>query len=81
MTTTPTDLRDGLSGTEAASRLLRFGPNRLRETRSRGLVQIAAETLREPMFLLLLAAAGLYLVIGDLGEGPRRRTPGTSCAP
>ena len=69
MTTTPTDLRDGLSGTEAASRLLRFGPNRLREARSRGLLQIAAGTLREPMFMLLLAAAGLYLVLGDLGEG------------
>ena len=35
----------------------------------RGLARIARETLREPMFLLLLAAAALYLAFGDLAEG------------
>lgn len=35
----------------------------------RGIGRIARETLREPMFLLLLAAAALYLLFGDLAEG------------
>lgn len=59
----------GLSEEEAASRLARFGRNIIREPRSRALHQIIFGTLREPMFLLLLAAAALYLTIGDLAEG------------
>jgi Ca2+-transporting ATPase len=35
----------------------------------RSVGRIARETLREPMFLLLLAAATLYLMFGDLAEG------------
>ncbi len=31
--------------------------------------QYHQETLREPTFLLLIVAAGLYLVLGSLGEG------------
>ncbi len=38
-------------------------------TAGRGIFRIAFETMREPMFLLLIGAAGLYLVLGDLGEG------------
>jgi P-type Ca2+ transporter type 2C len=59
----------GLSDTEAAARLARFGPNLLRERKPRGFLAISRTTLREPMFLLLLAAAALYLALGDLGEG------------
>ena len=59
----------GLSEQEAAARLARLGPNRLRQPRSRSLAAIARETLREPMFLLLLGAAALYLIVGDLAEG------------
>jgi Ca2+-transporting ATPase len=59
----------GLSEEEAASRLARYGRNIVREPRSRALHQIIFGTLREPMFLLLLAAAALYLTIGDLAEG------------
>jgi Ca2+-transporting ATPase len=39
------------------------------QTSVRGFVEIVRGTLREPMFLFLRAAAGLYLVVGDLGEG------------
>jgi Ca2+-transporting ATPase len=35
----------------------------------RGVFRIALETMREPMFLLLVGAAALYLVLGDLREG------------
>jgi P-type Ca2+ transporter type 2C len=59
----------GLSEEEAASRLARYGRNIIRKPRSRALHQIILGTLREPMFLLLLAAAALYLTIGDLAEG------------
>ncbi|MBX3511282.1 MAG: cation-translocating P-type ATPase [Hyphomonadaceae bacterium] len=59
----------GLSEAEAQEALAQWGANALPAPRSRGLARIAAEALREPMFLLLLAAAGLYLFVGDLGEG------------
>ena len=59
----------GLTGAEAELRLARHGPNLVQSTRVRGLGQIVRTTLREPMFLLLLFAAGLYLVFGSLGEG------------
>ncbi|HEY4956922.1 MAG TPA: HAD-IC family P-type ATPase, partial [Caldimonas sp.] len=59
----------GLSQAEAARRLAVEGPNALPGGHRRTLVAIALETVREPMFLLLLAAGTLYLVFGDLQEG------------
>ncbi|WP_114948066.1 DUF6691 family protein [Microvirga calopogonii] len=59
----------GLDEVEAQRRLARHGPNAIEGKRSRGLVEIVRGILREPMFLLLLAAAGLYLMLGDIGEG------------
>jgi Ca2+-transporting ATPase len=64
--------RDDLSGlttAQAGQRLAEVGPNALPQASGRGLARIVLETLREPMFLLLIGAAGLYLVLGDLGEG------------
>ncbi|QRM35811.1 hypothetical protein JO965_44045 (plasmid) [Microvirga sp. VF16] len=59
----------GLDEAEAQRRLARHGPNAIAAKHSRGLIDIVRGILREPMFLLLLAAAGLYLVLGDIGEG------------
>ncbi|MBL8350746.1 MAG: cation-translocating P-type ATPase [Burkholderiaceae bacterium] len=59
----------GLSAEQAAARLAADGPNELPGGQRRTLLSIAADTLREPMFLLLLAAAALYLVFGDWQEG------------
>jgi len=59
----------GLSAAQAAQRLAQDGPNALPGGQHRSLLSIAAETVREPMFLLLLAAGTLYLVFGDLQEG------------
>jgi len=59
----------GLDEAEAARRLIQAGPNALPPARRRGVLRIVGETLREPMFLLLIGAALLYLVLGDLGEG------------
>ncbi|WP_068876098.1 MULTISPECIES: cation-translocating P-type ATPase [unclassified Phenylobacterium] len=59
----------GLSDEEAAQRLTVVGPNEIAAGGGRSIWRIARETLREPMFLLLMGAALLYLVVGDLGEG------------
>ena len=59
----------GLSSAEAQARLARFGPNVVAVARRRSPWMIVLETVREPMVVLLAAAAGLYLVFGDLAEG------------
>jgi P-type Ca2+ transporter type 2C len=68
--TSPVDgPESGLSVAQAAQRLAEDGPNALPGGQRRSLLSIAVETVREPMFLLLLAAGTLYLVFGDLQEG------------
>ena len=59
----------GLTEAEALEALRRCGPNELPARRVRSLRTIVLETAREPMFGLLAAAAALYLLLGDLGEG------------
>ncbi|HSV84921.1 MAG TPA: cation-translocating P-type ATPase [Ramlibacter sp.] len=59
----------GLTADEAQERLRRFGRNESAESRDHSLRNVLASVATEPMFLLLLAAAGLYLAIGELGEG------------
>ena len=58
----------GLSQEEAAARLKADGPNALPEPDRRDFGRIVIDTLREPMFALLLAAAAIYLALGDLTE-------------
>ena len=58
----------GLTQHEAAERLRTEGYNELPGTRRRSLGIIALEVLREPMFGLLIAAGGIYLVFGDIHE-------------
>jgi len=55
----------GLSEAEAAARLRRDGANELPSQRRRGLAPIVAEVMREPMFLMLVAAGALYLLMGE----------------
>ncbi|MFX1296145.1 MAG: cation-translocating P-type ATPase [Promethearchaeota archaeon] len=59
----------GLTDEEAARRLVRNGPNELAVERSRSIWSVLKHTLSEPVFILLLAGAILYIVIGDLTEG------------
>jgi P-type Ca2+ transporter type 2C len=61
--------RRGLAGQEALARLRRFGPNRIEDANRSGILDTLRGVLAEPMFLLLIVAAGLYLALGDLGEG------------
>lgn len=59
---------DGLSADEARARLAVDGPNALAIAQQRTLLRLALGVAREPMFLLLLAAGGLYIAFGDLQE-------------
>ncbi|WP_082532600.1 HAD-IC family P-type ATPase [Pelomonas sp. Root1237] len=65
---TPT-LPRGLSDAQARQRLSLHGPNEVGDTQKRGLARTLRGVFSEPMFLLLLAAAAIYLLLGDLGEG------------
>lgn len=64
-----TSLTQGLSDAEAARRLHVHGPNEVLDHEQRSLLRTLRGVLAEPMFLMLLVAAGIYLVLGDLGEG------------
>ena len=64
----PPILLRGLSSAEAARRRAEEGPNRLPAGKRAGPVDLVLEVLREPMFLLLCAASGIYLLIGDVTE-------------
>ena len=59
-----TNQERGLSREEAARRLARYGPNRLEQTRRRSLLLRLLGQLKDPMILVLLAAAGLSLWAG-----------------
>ncbi len=58
----------GLSGAEAARRLAAEGPNLLPGSAPKSNFDIVREVITEPMFLMLLAAGGIYLALGDLAE-------------
>src|SRR6185312_2591978 len=59
------DQSSGLTDAEAQRRLTLEGPNELASSKPRNILAIALEVLREPMFLLLVAAASLYFAMGD----------------
>ncbi|MGV7207570.1 cation-translocating P-type ATPase [Oxalobacteraceae bacterium A2-2] len=59
----------GLTAGVAAARLAADGPNALPDRDRRGWWRMAADTVREPMFLLLCGAALLYLLLGEPLEG------------
>lgn len=59
----------GLSTREARQRQIRYGPNDIESKQRHGLLCTLRSVATEPMFLLLLVCAVLYLAIGDPGEG------------
>src|SRR6266511_1331481 len=62
-----TDLERGLSDAEAQRRLARFGPNQL-QRRKKSEFEEFFEIFTEPMFLLLIAAAVVYGLLGEWRE-------------
>jgi Ca2+-transporting ATPase len=67
--TSSSPMHAGLTSAEAKRQLERHGSNTIPEDAGKSVFAIAREILTEPMLLLLLAAATLYLLIGDLAEG------------
>lgn len=61
--------RRGLEEAEARRRLESGGPNSLQQPENRTIRASVYDAAHEPMLLLVAAAALLYLVIGDHGEG------------
>jgi len=61
--------RAGLSSEEAARRLQRYGPNEIADRDRKSFARTLRTILTEPMFALLLVAAAVYLLVGDLAEG------------
>lgn len=59
----------GLSHQTAKARLERFGPNALPTSVKRGLIGRLIKLLNEPMLLLLVVIAIIYLFTGELTEG------------
>jgi len=59
----------GLSSAEARRRQAEVGRNEIGSRDTHTLLQTLRSVASEPMFDLLLLAAGVYLAIGDLGEG------------
>jgi Ca2+-transporting ATPase len=58
----------GLTEEEAQRRLKEAGYNELPSSLRRSVLDIAAEVIREPMFLLLIAGGAIYLLLGDMQE-------------
>ena len=58
----------GLSSAQARAQLAEHGPNELPQAPPRGVGRIVIGVLSEPMVLLLVVAAGIYLAIGDPHE-------------
>ena len=64
----PDPVQQGLTRAQAAERLKRDGPNVLDTDQQRTFMILLLEVVREPMFLLLIAAGSIYLLMGDLHE-------------
>ncbi|MGN6193441.1 MAG: cation-translocating P-type ATPase [Ginsengibacter sp.] len=58
----------GLSGEEVIVSRKKYGSNELNDQTKSGLLTALAETLKEPMLILLLAAGILYLISGSTGD-------------
>lgn len=58
----------GLSEAEATLRQQREGFNEMPQGAKRGVLAIAFEVMREPMFLLLVGCGSLYLLMGELSD-------------
>lgn len=57
--------KSGLAQEEALLRLKKFGPNRLPEPKSGGRLEIFLNQFKNPLVLILIAAAGVGAALGD----------------
>lgn len=62
-------MEKGLSTEEARIRLKEQGYNELESSKKKNILFIAFETIKEPMFLLLISCGLLYMLLGNYHEG------------
>ena len=67
-TVEPESLMRGLSQSEAGERLKNEGANELMSSRKKTLIGIVVDVMHEPMFILLVACALTYLLVGELSD-------------
>ncbi len=60
---------EGLKTSEVAARLTKFGYNELPSSKPKSIWLIGVDVMKEPMFLLLIGCAVLYMIVGDYREG------------
>jgi Ca2+-transporting ATPase len=60
---------EGLSSSVAELKLVTDGYNEIRLAENNSFIKRIKKILHEPMFMLLLIAAAIYIAIGDLTEG------------
>lgn len=59
----------GLTSTDAQSKLVLHGFNELDSAKPKTVWKIVTEVIKEPMFLLLISCGTLYILLGDYREG------------
>ncbi len=59
----------GLTDTEVIASREKYGSNELEHKRKPNIFQKIAQVLTEPMFLLLLATASIYFILGEITDG------------
>ena len=62
-------MANGLNSSDVMARRKAHGYNELPSAKPKGVLGIALEVMREPMFALLLCCGLLYLLLGDYKEG------------
>lgn len=62
-------MQNGLSDKEVAERIKKYGYNELSSSQQKNILHIALDTIKEPMFLLLISCGLLYILLGDYTEG------------
>jgi Ca2+-transporting ATPase len=63
------DETTGLTGAEAAERLARYGPNEIPREQPPSVWAVAAQQLRDPMNIMLIAVTAASFVIGEVSTG------------
>ena len=61
--------QNGLSEAQVIERQNQFGKNIYQAASKRGTLRIMVDIIKEPMFLLLVAACSLYFLLGEISEG------------
>jgi Ca2+-transporting ATPase len=67
-TSTNVEKRQGLTGSVALARLKRDGLNELPSAKPSTIFDTALQVIKEPMFLLLIGTASVYVLLGDATE-------------